>query len=153
MYKAMDIALFILEYCRKKGYKVGSTRLQKILYFAQIAYLVVEKTPLFKEKITAWKEGPTIPDVYYKVEDPATETKPSEHIFRVDKTFLMDLVDKCLSISEDVLNRIILKQRPWIEANQDREDIEITLDSLVDYAKNPGTDLDFLMLSEVKSYA
>ncbi len=44
--------------------KITHLKLQKILYFAQSAFLSIQKGPLFDEKIEAWKYGPVIPDIY-----------------------------------------------------------------------------------------
>lgn len=44
--------------------KITHLKLQKILYFAQSAFLSLERGALFNEKIEAWKYGPVIPDIY-----------------------------------------------------------------------------------------
>ena len=44
-------------------------KLQKILYFAYGHYLVSHSTPIFSEKIAAWKYGPVVPDIYHKYKE------------------------------------------------------------------------------------
>lgn len=46
---------------------ITNLKLQKILYFAQSAFLSTQEThtPLFNEEIQAWKFGPVVPDIYH----------------------------------------------------------------------------------------
>ena len=39
-------------------------KLQKLLYYAQGIYLVLNNAPLFKEQICAWQHGPVVREVY-----------------------------------------------------------------------------------------
>lgn len=64
MYKAIDIAKYIICYANEKKEEVTNLKLQKLLYYAQAWYLVNFNKPLFDEKIEAWQFGPVIPDVY-----------------------------------------------------------------------------------------
>lgn len=65
MYKALDIAGYIVTKCSNEDKPVNNLRLQYLLYFAQRKYLDRHGVPLFKDDITARKFGPSVPDVYY----------------------------------------------------------------------------------------
>ena len=65
MYKALDIAKYIVTKCSKDDMSVNNLRLQYILYLAQCKYLKRHGVSLFKDDITARKFGPSVPDVYY----------------------------------------------------------------------------------------
>ena len=45
---------------------VSNLKLQKLLYYAQGAFLAVYDKPLFNEEIQAWMHGPVVPEVYQK---------------------------------------------------------------------------------------
>ena len=66
MYKALDIARYIIERCREKNRTVSNLKLQKILYFVQAEFLVTKNQPCFGETIEAWDFGPVVPEVYYE---------------------------------------------------------------------------------------
>lgn len=57
---AHDVARYILE---AKG-PMSAFKLQKLLYYCQAWSLVWDEKPLFQERIEAWANGPTVPDIY-----------------------------------------------------------------------------------------
>lgn len=64
MYKALDLANYIVAKCAKDGYPITHLQLQKILYFLQAYFLVNLNKPAFSDEIEAWKYGPVIRCVY-----------------------------------------------------------------------------------------
>lgn len=66
MYKAMDIAQYIITKCTCDSSPINNLQLQKILYFIQGKHLAKNSFPLFKEDIFAWQFGPVVPNVYYR---------------------------------------------------------------------------------------
>lgn len=64
MYKALDLASYIVAKCAKDGYPITHLQLQKILYFLQAYFLVNLNKPAFSDEIEAWKYGPVIRCVY-----------------------------------------------------------------------------------------
>ena len=66
MYAALDIARYIIKYCKDNGYSISNLKLQKLLYFVQAQFLVTYNgRPAFEEKIEAWDFGPVVPEVYH----------------------------------------------------------------------------------------
>ena len=65
MYSAIDIARYIIWYCKNHGYTISNLKLQKILYFVQAEFLVSAGAPCFYQDIEAWDFGPVIPEVYH----------------------------------------------------------------------------------------
>lgn len=68
---ALDVAnWFVARANREKaesfGEGVSNLKLQKIVYFAQAAYLVLENEPLFNDEIYAWNYGPVVESVYHE---------------------------------------------------------------------------------------
>lgn len=66
MYRALDIAHYVVQHALSKGLKITHLQLQKILYFLEARYLVKENRSLFKEDIEKWKLGPVVPEVYHE---------------------------------------------------------------------------------------
>ena len=66
MYSAVDVARYIIWYCKRQGYSISNLKLQKILYFVQAEFLVNTGKPCFSEEIEAWDFGPVVPEVYHE---------------------------------------------------------------------------------------
>lgn len=66
MYSAKVIARWFLQKSdtEKDNSYITNMKLQKLLYYAQGAFLSLKGTPLFKEKVQAWQYGPVVPEVY-----------------------------------------------------------------------------------------
>jgi YD repeat-containing protein len=65
--KALDIANHFVELANNTPeHDLTNLKLQKLLYYAQGKYLSEnDGTPLFDDKIEAWKYGPVVKDVYH----------------------------------------------------------------------------------------
>jgi uncharacterized phage-associated protein len=55
-----DVAAYILE---RQG-ALSTWKLQKLVYYSQAWHLVWEDSPLFRERIEAWANGPVVPHLY-----------------------------------------------------------------------------------------
>lgn len=64
MYKALDLAKYMVAKCTKDGYPITHLQLQKMLYFLQAYFLVNLSKPAFSEEIEAWRYGPVVRCVY-----------------------------------------------------------------------------------------
>ena len=64
IYSAMDIARYIINFCIDIGSPIENVKLQKILYYVQVAFLLEEHSPCFNEEITKWRHRPVVIDVY-----------------------------------------------------------------------------------------
>ena len=65
--KPMDIVRYILCRYNFDGELVTNLKIQKILYYAYVWYLVLRKKRCFNEKFQAWPIGPVLPSVYKKL--------------------------------------------------------------------------------------
>jgi uncharacterized phage-associated protein len=66
--KVYAVANCILEKIEKMNvHDVTNLKLQKLLYFANGIHLSLYDVPLFSNKIYAWKLGPVVKDVYYRL--------------------------------------------------------------------------------------
>lgn len=64
MYKAMDLANYIVGKCIKDNVPITNLQLQRILYFVQKDFLK-RGSPAFSDEIEAWEFGPVVPNVYF----------------------------------------------------------------------------------------
>lgn len=62
--QALEVAKYVVNLCLEQGRPISNLQLQKILYFANIFYIMRKNTPLIKDDFQAWKFGPVIPEVY-----------------------------------------------------------------------------------------
>lgn len=65
MYRASDVAKYLLWRNTVDGTPISNLRLQKLLYFAWVVYFKNFRKRLFGDDICAWKFGPVVPSVYY----------------------------------------------------------------------------------------
>lgn len=62
----IEIAKYFLMRAEKDGELITPLKMQKLVYFAYVFYLVAKqgKERLFEEKIEAWPAGPVVPSLY-----------------------------------------------------------------------------------------
>ena len=65
MYKAVDLAKYIVTKCVNDKCPISNLQLQKILYYIQKKFLDDENNTIFLDDIEAWQFGPVVPKVYY----------------------------------------------------------------------------------------
>ena len=140
MYSAIDVAKYIIWYCKKKGYSISNLKLQKILYFVQAHFLVTTGKPCFAENIEAWDFGPVVPEVYHtfkifgSAELPASSCYKAETaILYADRKIIDAMVDECGEYSASALVDISHNQDPWRNAYQKGWNNIITTDSICKY--------------------
>jgi uncharacterized phage-associated protein len=64
MYKAKEVAGYIVYTALHKGLHIDNIQLQKILYYTQGTFIVHQNRKLFQDKIMKWKLGPVIPEIH-----------------------------------------------------------------------------------------
>lgn len=64
MYKAIDLANYIVDKCIKDDAPITNLQLQRILYFVQKDFLK-RGYQAFSDDIEAWEFGPVVPNVYF----------------------------------------------------------------------------------------
>lgn len=122
MYNVLDIAKYIIFYCRRRGYSITNLKLQKLLYFIQAEFLVSAGSPCFSEEIEAWDFGPVVPEVYheYKVFGNSniilSEDDDFDFISELDRNKIEEMVDEGVQYSASDLVRITHNQAPWKDA-------------------------------------
>ena len=87
MYDVKDIANWFLIYnsymeTNQGADGISNLKLQKLLYYAQSAYLALKNTPLFSNNIIAWNHGPVVEEIYQKY----------KNIFELWKIFVSKII-------------------------------------------------------------
>ena len=166
MYKAIDIARYIIYYCHQNSYSISNLKLQKLLYFIQAYFLLEKGEECFADDIEAWDFGPVIPNVYHEYKmyggtnipnqktyeklDINTKTGKVDFIKKeinydiicyADKCLINSLLNKFGDCSNTYLTQVTIDQKPWISAYVKNEHKIIPTDSIKNYFKN-NDDID-----------
>ena len=141
MTTVFDVAKYILE---KKG-SMTAMKLQKLVYYSQAWSLVWDETPLFSEKIQAWKNGPVTQELYdwhkglfLVSDDDRLSSKCNNDLTGTQRETIDKVLDGYSKYTAQALSDITHKEDPWRLANATCEqpdmcDAEITLASMHEY--------------------
>ncbi len=95
MYRALDLAKYIVTTCNEDKKAISNLQLQKILYFIQKSFLKLGKQA-FSDEIEAWQFGPVIPEVYYYFcgygATPIRASYPKSSVRTEDKEIIDEIV-------------------------------------------------------------
>lgn len=149
----MDVARFIVNYSIEIGRPVSNLKLQKLLYFVQVAFVRQYGVPCFEEPIVHWRHGPVVESVYQKYRTYGAENITDKELAYFSIYFdpeTMSFVSKRKKYSDDifqyphlVLIKSIIEQfqdvppwdmvelthqeKPWKETDKNEE---ITVDMI-----------------------
>lgn len=125
-YDAFSVAARIVNEQIKEKNPISNLVLQKVLYYAEAAFLV-NNDALFRDEISAWKYGPVVEDVYHyfkiyldrKITNPIPE---KDIIYAVpdDEWEIINKVVKCkIKHTPFDLVRMTHDEEPWKKAYDD----------------------------------
>lgn len=78
-YSTKDIAdYFLAQVDEEAGDSLSNLKLQKLLYYAQGAFLAIHHRPLFEDRIEAWEHGPVVPTLYRGLNHHGADPVPLE---------------------------------------------------------------------------
>lgn len=142
MYSVIDVANYIILYCKRHNYSISNLKLQKLLYFVQAQFMVVLGKPAFYQEIEAWDFGPVVPEAYrhFKIwgssEIPEVVARGAESKIRFQDQEIIDaILDQCASYSASYLVELTHNQKPWKEAYDGTYNRIITNESIREYFK------------------
>ena len=143
MYKVIDVANYIISYCKKHEYSISNLKLQKLLYFVQAEFLIVLNYPAFQEEIEAWDFGPVVPEVYQHFKIWGSSEIPNifarnaqEKIYKNDQMIMNEILKACAPYSASALVEITHNQAPWANAYERYCNNVITKESIREYFEN-----------------
>lgn len=145
MANAIDVAAYILE-------QIGSVttmKLQKLVYYTQVRYLVMNGRPLFSDEIQAWANGPVSPNLYhihsgrYMIgRDSLGPLGDSDGLSDAGKAAASYVVSKLGAYSGEELRSLSHSESPWKDAREgyasgERCKVPITVESMMSYYNSP----------------
>ena len=125
---AAQLARYVIWYANEKNIPITQLKLQKLLYFIQVAYLRQAGDILFDDPIEAWEYGPVVRSVYIDYCDNGSlplhaESEDDGHIERYLNDGEIDVVQ---SVLNDKLNwrsaRLVRQshsERPWMQHKEE----------------------------------
>ena len=123
MYKASDIAKYVVQMCCEKDKPISNLQLQKILYYVQGYFFKKFKECAFDEKIYNWTYGPVVPDVYFeyniyggqKINDVLDDESPVSLMYasKEHRRCIENVVTECLKYSAGALVSKTHSEDPW----------------------------------------
>ena len=153
LYSALDVARYVVNYANDNDMIVSNLKLQKILYFVQLQFLINNaKRPCFDDDIEAWAFGPVVPEVYREFKrygslsiPPVTEYYDLSNgywnlekktyktkIAEPDQRVINSVVNICNNHSASDLVSITHRQSPWMDAYGKKNPI-ISKESMIDF--------------------
>ena len=98
---------------------ITNMKLQKLLFYAQSAFLAIKGVPLFNNNILAWEHGPVIPEIYdkFKINGNKGITEYNENdlkdISKDDVNLLIDVYNLFGEYSAWGLRNLTHSENPW----------------------------------------
>lgn len=143
MYRALDVARYIINRYDTQGKTISNLKLQKILYFVQAEFLVAKNKSCFVDEIEAWDFGPVVPEVYHKYKIFGGSNIPvlgnsgfPNVISKGDQVLVDRIMDACATYPASVLVDITHSQAPWIDAYSYSRNAIISKKSIKDFFKD-----------------
>ena len=134
---------FLAQTNEDEGDLISNLKLQKLMYYAQGLHLALHDSPIFPERIEAWRHGPVVPDLYHKNKDIGAGAlpKPKDVDFSVYDEQTRSILDEVYSVfgqfSAWKLANMTHEEEPWREAAKSGG--EITHESLKAFFKTQIT--------------
>jgi len=133
----MDVASwFLTEGAECMGEHPTHMKLQKLLYYAQGAFLALKDELLFEEDIRAWDHGPVVPKVYNKYKKYGNKKiiiESKENNISKDDRYLLEAICSLYgAYTASQLRNMSHESGPW--KNTERLDV-IDSDAIKEYFK------------------
>ena len=141
MYRALDVARYIIKRCHMQQKSISNLKLQKILYFVQAEFFVTTGRKCFSDAIEAWDFGPVVPEVYHHYKAYGSANIPifkslfnlEPEISSEDKEIMDGIIDECSKYSASALVQITHNQAPWKNNYERGWNNEIPCDEIKEY--------------------
>jgi uncharacterized phage-associated protein len=122
LYRAQQIADYLVADAHELGSFLSNLKLQKLLYYVQAWHLAIKDRPLFPEEFQAWIHGPAIPEVYQRFQEYGwrniDEDVESPSLDRDTEEFLQEVLDEYGPLDARRLEWLTHREDPWIDARK-----------------------------------
>lgn len=123
--EALQVAEYFIDRANKEKKIITNKKLQKLVYYAQVWSLVINKEKLFSEQIEAWVHGPAVPTLYRKFKhfefNPIVlDTSEIQFSFSKKQKRLLDNIWRVYGkYQSSYLEALTHSELPWQEARKD----------------------------------
>lgn len=132
MCRAMDVAKYI---CSYPDIYVDNLKLQKLVFYSQAISLVINKKPLFLDKIEAWDYGPVIPELYHTFKVYEAEL-PKDDSFNCSAEDI-EIIDMAIEHYGDMTGPQLItlthSEKPWQDAYAKGRNTEIKPEAMTEF--------------------
>ena len=146
-YTADDIAGWFIDFNNKfveteDAELISPMKLQKLLYYAQGAFLAIDDTALFEDEIEVWEHGPVVPSIYQKYKKYGNggirknESKNTADFDEHTYAMLYGIYEKYNVYSASQLRNMTHREPPYIKASENVNSRVISKASMKDYFSN-----------------
>ena len=143
MYRAVDIAGYIVGRCANLGRPVTNLQLQKILYYVQLNFLRRFDECAFEDDILALRHGPAVKEVYNKYNVwgrheivPRAVQAAKETFLEKDSELIDRVTDACLLLdSWELVERSQKAGGPWHRSFDGKLEKVIPKEVMREYAR------------------
>lgn len=140
MYDVLDVCEYMIQKCVEGNKFMNNLKLQGLLYFIQVEFLIKCHKRCFKNRIEAWDYGAVVPDVYYAYRMygisliPYVAKSSARRGIRSEDRDVIDMVlDRYSEFSVLTLVELMWRQVPWVAAYSHLEcGNEITADCILE---------------------
>lgn len=144
MYRAMDVANYIIGYTNSMEKPVTNLKLQKMLYFIQGFSYSKRDEAFISDDFEAWRYGPVVRDVYIEfsrygsllITDFYNSNYQNINFEKKDKEFLDDMIQSLNNYSTSKLvSASHAKDSPWALAYNNSDKSLISKEDIKNYFK------------------
>ena len=118
IYKATEVAAYVVKVSEASGDVITQLKLQKILYYIQGAFLALKGEPAFSDEVLAWKYGPAVYTVFSEYKEfgnsPISASKSDIVISEADQLFIKEIYNRYRGFSPSQLVSITHNEAPWL---------------------------------------
>lgn len=163
MADVLDVATAVINEVAESGADLELTalKLQKLVYYSQVWYLVENGITLFDEPIEAWRDGPVVPKLWkhfagLRMVHGLAPGSP-ERLSSAERSVVRRVVFRYGRFTAEQLSSLTHRERPWRLARADVEegawsDNEISVDVIRStYAKHTASPLEAVDLAVASS--
>lgn len=138
---AQDIASYLLDLSKETGEPLTNIKLQKLVYYSYVWFLVRFGGKLFEEPIVAWKYGPVVVSLYKEYSEFGADiikkapSGDSNNITVEAKSIIDDVFTIYGKLGGLELANLTHSERPWQETFEEGKEKQISDELIMEFYK------------------
>ena len=129
-HKVLEVGRYFIHLANQEKKPITNKKLQKLVYYAQVWSLVINKEKLFNEPIEAWVHGPAVPTLYrmfkqFEFNPIVLDTSKDKFDFSKEQKRLLDDIYRVYGkYTSSYLEALTHSELPWQEARVNLSSVE-----------------------------